>query len=96
MRGRVRLVVVEGDQRIETVAHRHRQTLRHAIRQLVANFVSGNPHRAAQHGVSRRENVFVAKPSACTGQQRGGSVEPIRYVPPAELEARYYEQAAVA
>ena len=28
-----------------------------------------------QHGVGRRENVFVAKPGARTGQQRGGSLE---------------------
>ena len=28
-----------------------------------------------QHGVGRRENVFVAKPGARTGKQRGGSLE---------------------
>ena len=32
-RGRVRLVVVDRDQRIEAVAHRRRQTLGHALRQ---------------------------------------------------------------
>ena len=59
---------------------RRRQTLRHAVRQQGAGVVSGSPHRAAQHGVGRRENVFVAKPGARTGQQRGGSLEPQRLV----------------
>ena len=51
-----------------------------AVRQQGAGVVSGSPHRAAQHGVGRRENVFVAKPGARTGQQRGGSLEPPRRV----------------
>ena len=72
----MRLVVVDGDQRIKPVAHRRRQTLSHAVRQQDAGLVSGSPHRAAQHGVGRRENVFVAKPGARPRQQRGGSLEP--------------------
>ena len=71
--GRVVLLSFHADCRIKPVAHRRR--LRHAVRQQGAGVVS-RPHRAAQHGVGRRENVFVAKPGARTGQPRGGSLEP--------------------
>ena len=77
---RVRLVVADGDQRIEAVAHRRRQTLRHAVCQPCAGLVSGSPHRAAQHRVARRENVLVAQPGARPRQQRGRALEPERFV----------------
>ena len=80
VQGRVRLVVVDGDQRIEAVAHRRRQTLRHALRQQGAGLVPGCPHRTAKHRVGRRENVFVAKPASRPRQQRRRAVEPQRFV----------------
>ena len=76
VQGRVRLVVADGDQRIEAVAHRRRQTLRHALRQQGAGLVPGCPHRTAKHRVGRRENVFVAKPASRPRQQRRRAVEP--------------------
>ena len=56
MQGRVRMLVADGDQRVEAVAHRRRQTLRHALGQQGAGLVPGRPHRPAQHRVGRREN----------------------------------------
>ena len=41
------MVVANGDQRVEAVAHRRRQTLRHALRQQGAGLVPGRPHRTA-------------------------------------------------
>ena len=77
---RVRLVVADGDQRSEAVAHRRRQTRRHAGWQPCAGVVSGSPHRAAPHRVARRENVLVAQPGARPRQQRGRALEPERFV----------------
>ena len=57
------LVVADGDQLVEAVAHRRRQPLRHALRQQGAGLVPGRPHHTAQHRVGRRENVFVAEAS---------------------------------
>ena len=56
MQRRVRMLVADGDQRVEAVAHRRRQMLRHALRQQGAGLVPGRPHRPAQHRVGRREN----------------------------------------
>ena len=70
------MVVADSDKRIEAVAHRRRQTLRQALRQQRAGFVSGSPHRAAQRRVDRCENVLVAKPAASPRQQRGGTLDP--------------------
>ena len=60
----MRLVVVDGDQRIKTVAHRCRQALGHAFRQQRPGLVSGSAYRAAQHRIGRPENVLVAEPGA--------------------------------
>ena len=79
VQGRVRLVA-NGDQPVEAVAHRRRQTLRHALRQQGACLVPGRPHRTAQHRVGRRENVFVPKPASRPRQQRRRAVEPQRFV----------------
>ena len=76
----MRLVVVDGDQCIETVAHRCRQALGHALRQQRPGLVSGSPCRAAQHRIGRRENVLVTEPGARPRQQRGGPLEPQRLV----------------
>ena len=57
----MRLVVVDGDQRIKTVAHRRRQALGHALREQRPGLVSGSPYRAAQHRIGRRENELVAE-----------------------------------
>ena len=76
----MRLVIVDGDQRIKTVAHRCRQALGHALRQQRPGLVSGSPYRAAQHRIGRRENVLVAEPGARPRQQRGGPLEPQRLV----------------
>ena len=76
----MRLIVVDGDQRIETVAHRCRQALGHAFRQQRPGLVSGSPNRAAQHRIGRCENVLVAEPDARPRQQRGGPLEPQRLV----------------
>ena len=73
---RVRIVVADGDQRIEAVAHRRRQTLGHALRQQGADLLSGTPHRAAQRRVGRGEDVFVAKPAPRSRQQRACAIEP--------------------
>ena len=73
-------LVANGDQPVEAVAHRHRQTLRHALRQQGACLVPGRPHRTAQHRVGRRENVFVPKPASRPRQQRRRAVEPQRFV----------------
>ena len=80
VQGRVRLVVVHGDQRIKTFAHRCRQALGHALRQQRPGLVSGRPYRAAQHRIGRCENVLVAEPGARPSQQRGGPLEPQRLV----------------
>ena len=61
---RERLVVVDGDQRIKTFAHRCRQAFGHALRQQRPGLVSGRPDRAAQHRIGRCENVLVAEPGA--------------------------------
>ena len=58
------MVVADGDQRVEAVAHRRRRTRRHALRQQGAGLVPSRPRRTAQHGVRRRENVLVAKPAS--------------------------------
>ena len=76
----MRLVVVDGDQRIKTVAHRRRQALGHALREQRPGLVSGRPYRAAQHRIGWRENVLVAEPGARPRQQRGGPLEPQRLV----------------
>ncbi|MDE0385821.1 MAG: hypothetical protein OXI22_18210 [Defluviicoccus sp.] len=73
---RVRIVVADGDERIEAVAHRRRQTFGHALRQQGAGLLSGTSHRAAQGRVGRRENVFVAKPAPRPRQQRARAIEP--------------------
>ena len=73
---RMRMVVADGDQLVEAVAHRRRQTLRHALRQQGAGLVPGRPHRTAQHRVGRRENMFIAKPASRPRQQRRRAVEP--------------------
>ena len=80
VQGRVRLVVVDGDQRIKTFAHRCRQALGHALRQQRPGLVSGRPYRAAQHRIGRCENVLVAEPGARPSQQRGGPLKPQRLV----------------
>ena len=80
VQGGVRIVVADGDQRVEAVAHRRRQTLRHALRQQSAGLVPGRPHRTAQHRVGRRENVFVAEPAPRPRQQRRRAIEPQRFV----------------
>ena len=77
---RMRLVVADGDQLVEAVAHRRRQPLRHALRQQGAGLVPGRPHRTAQHRVGRRENVFVAEPAPRPRQQGRRAVEPQRFV----------------
>lgn len=56
MQRRVRMLVADGDQRVEAVAHRRRQMFRHALRQQGAGLVPGRPHRPAQHRVGRRDN----------------------------------------
>ena len=61
---------------IEAVAHRRRQTLRQALRQQGAGLVPGRPHRTAQHRISRRKNMFIAKPASRPRQQRRRAVEP--------------------
>ena len=76
----MRIVVADGDQRIEAVAHRRRQTLGHALRQQGAGLLSGTPHRAAQGRVGRREDMFVAKPAPRPRQQRARAIEPQRFV----------------
>ena len=76
----MRLIVVHGDQRIKTFAHRCRQALGHALRQQRPGLVSGRPYRAAQHRIGRCENVLVAEPGARPRQQRGGPLEPQRLV----------------
>ena len=76
----MRLVVVDGDQRVKTFAHRCRQALGHALRQQRPGLVSGRPYRAAQHRIGRCENVLVAEPGARPCQQRGGPLEPQRLV----------------
>ena len=76
----MRLVVADGDQLVEAVAHRRRQPLRHALRQQGAGLVPGRPHRTAQHRVGRRENVFVADPAPRPRQQGRRAVEPQRFV----------------
>ena len=76
----MRLVVVDGDQRIKTVAHRCRQALGQALRQQRAGLVAGSPYRATQHRVGRGENMLVAEPSARPRQQRGGALDPQRFV----------------
>ena len=73
---RVRIIVADGDQRIEAFAHRRRQTLGHALRQQGADLLSGTPHRAAQRRVGRGEDVFVAKPAPRPRQQRARAIEP--------------------
>ena len=80
VQGGARIVVADGDQRVEAVAHRRRQTLRHALRQQSAGLVPGRPHRTAQHRVGRRENVFVAEPAPRPRQQRRRAIEPQRFV----------------
>ena len=75
VQGRVRMVVADGDQRVEAVAHRRRQTLRHALRQQGAGLVAGRPHRTAQHRVGRRENVFVAEPEGSRLNQASSTHE---------------------
>ncbi len=77
---RMRIVVADGDQRIEAVAHRGRQTLGHALRQQGAGLLSGTPHRASQRRVGRGEDVFVAKPAPRPRQQRAREIEPQRFV----------------
>ena len=77
---RMRLVVADGDQLVEAVAHRRRQPLRHALRQQGAGLVPGRPHHTAQHRVGRRENVFVAEPAPRPPQQGRRAVEPQRFV----------------
>ena len=72
----MRLVVVDGDQRIKTVAHRCRQALGQTLRQQRAGLVSGSPYRATQHRVGRGENVLVTEPDARPRQQRGGALDP--------------------
>ncbi len=76
----MRLVVADGDQLVEAVAHRRRQPLRHAMRQQGAGLVPGRPHHTAQHRVGRRENVFVAEPAPRPPQQGRRAVEPQRFV----------------
>ena len=76
----MRIVVADGDQRIEAVAHRGRQTLGHALRQQGAGLLSGTPHRASQRRVGRGEDVFVAKPAPRPRQQRAREIEPQRFV----------------
>ena len=76
----MRLVVVDGDQRIKTVAHRCRQALGQALRQQRAGLVAGSPYRATQHRVGRGENMLVAEPGARPRQQRGGALDPQRFV----------------
>ena len=76
----MRLVVVDGDQRIKTFAHRCRQALGHALGQQGAGLLPGSPHRAAQHRVGRREDVFVAKPAPRPCHQRACAIEPQRFV----------------
>ena len=73
---RVRMIAAAGDKRIKPVAHRHRQTLRHSLRQQRAGFVSGSPYGASQHGVGGCENVFVAQPGARPRQQRARTLNP--------------------
>jgi len=60
-RGRVRLVAVDGDQRIKTVADRRRQARGHALRQQRPRLVSDGPYGAAQHRIDRRENVRASR-----------------------------------
>ncbi len=76
----MRLIVVDGDQRIKTVAHRCRQALGHALGQQRPGLVSGSPYRATQHRIGRRENVLAAEPDARPRQQRGGPLDPQRLV----------------
>ena len=58
VQGRVRLVVVDGNQRIKPVAHRCRQTLRHAVRQQGAGLgVWQPPPRGAARSRPARERV---------------------------------------
>ena len=76
----MRIVVADVDERIEAVAHRRRQTLGHALRQQGADLLSSSPHRAAQHRVARGEDVFVAKPTPRSRQQRARAIEPQRLV----------------
>ena len=57
---------------------RCRQGLGHALRQQGAGLLPCRPHRAAQHRVGRREDVFVAKPAP--RQQRARAIEPQRFV----------------
>ena len=64
VQGRVRLVVVHGDQRIKTFAHRRRQALGHALRQQRPGLVSGRPYRAAQRERARRGARRAPAPAA--------------------------------
>ena len=62
VQGRVRQVVVDGDQRIETGAHRHRQTLRHAV----------------LRSVSRARALCLAAPTARRSTESAGAGERVR------------------
>ena len=76
--------------RIETLADRVREALRHSIGQNCPRSLPGGPDGAAKHVGGRGQDALVAKPAARPPQQRGGTVKPQRlaFEKPGELIGR--------
>ena len=93
VQGRVRLVVVDGDQCIKTVAHRCRQALGHALRQQRPGLVSGSPYRAAQtpNRPARERARRGARRAPAPGARRCAQAVALRLrgTAPAVLRRRY-------
>ncbi len=65
----------------------------HDCRQHAALPVPGRPACGQRRGQGENEVWYV---NGLAGADDGRLLEPLGYVPPAEYEARYYEQAKVA